>query len=755
MSSGLSHNHCPQELIRDLLAANRMEDKTTPVPGEEIITTTCASHCGGTCILRLHVRQGVVTRIDTDEGEEPQLRACLRGRAYRQRVYAPDRLLYPLKRTGKRGEGRFIRISWDEAIDTVASQITRVIQTYGPASILNLRLVGDSGSLHTPAQMDKVLALAGGFTTTWGISSYQGGMNAQQITYGTYYTSSTRDDLVNARLIILLGWDPAITVAGANTNWYLAQAREAGARIVAVDPRYTDSAATFAHQWIPIRPGTDGAMLLAMAYAMISEGLQNQKFLDVYTLGFEKFRDYVTGKEDGIPKTPVWAEAITGVPAKDIEDLARQYATIRPAALMAGIAPGRTAYGEQYHRIAITLAAMTGNIGVHGGDAAGRAWESGLGGYPYRALPSRLSVSNPVDGRAPVPPPGSPVWYRSSKVHWCDVPDFIEKGRAGGYPADCKLVCVANCSFVNSFPNINRIVRALKAENVEFIFIQEQFMTPTAKLADIILPTNTFLERNDIIRGYGLPFYGYARKAIEPIGESRSQNEIAALLAHRLDLSGWSDRTEEELLREITQNSDVPDFDRFRREGIYRLPRSEPYVPFKAQIEDPVKNPFPTPSGKIEIYSQQLGDLNDPWRPPLPRYIETWESPNDPLAARYPLQMISTHFKTRANAQFDNIHWLRELESQAIEINSSDARARNIKDGERVRVFNDRGQVIIPARVTERIMPGVVDLPHGAWYDPDPEGIDRGGCPNVLTRDAHSPGGSLPHNTALVQVEKA
>ena len=235
------------------------------VETEKVVTTVCASHCGGSCILKLHIKDGVITRIETDDAEEPQLRACLRGRAYRQRVYAPDRLLYPLKRISKRSQGKFERISWDEALDTIASEIIRIRDTYGPASILHLRMAGDTGHLHTASQMAKVLSLAGGFTGTWGVTSFAGGMYAQQATYGTHYTSNTRDDLVNSRLIIMWGWNPVNTITGVNTNWYLAQAKEAGARIVAVDPRYTGSAATFAHQWIPIRPGTDGAMLQAMA----------------------------------------------------------------------------------------------------------------------------------------------------------------------------------------------------------------------------------------------------------------------------------------------------------------------------------------------------------------------------------------------------------------------------------------------------------------------------------------------------------
>ncbi len=727
-----------------------------PESGEKVITTICASHCGGSCVLKVHVRDGAITRIETDDGEEPQLRACLKGRAYRQRVYAADRILYPLKRIGERGEGKFKRISWDEALDTVASEIIRVRDTYGPASILHLSLTGDWVELHNSMPWAKVLASAGGYTGTWGTISFGGGMYAQEATYGTYFGCNTRDDLVNSRLIIMWGWNPAVTVTGVNTGWYLAQAKEAGARIVAVDPKHTESAATFAHQWIPIRPGTDGAMLLAMAYVMIRENLQDQQFLDTYTIGFDKFKDYVLGEEDGIPKTPAWAETITGVPAATIEDLARQYAVTKPAALMAGISPGRTAYGEQYHRIAMTLAAMTGNIGIHGGDAATRAWESvsPLGGYPYK-VSHKFFADNPVDKLSPPPPKGSPVYYLASRIHRVQVPDFIEKGRAGGFPTDCKLAAIVNCSYANSFPNINRIVKALKSKKLEFIFIQEQFMTSTVKFADIVLPTNTFMERNDIVQGAGLAFYGYQKKAIESLGESKSHLEIATLLASRLGIPGFSEKTEEDRLRETLENSEVPDYEQFKQKGIYRINLPEPYVAFKKEIEDPTNNPFPTPSGKIEVYSQILADMNHPEIPPIPKYIETWESLNDPLTEKYPLQLISTHSKRRANAQFDSIPWLRELVTQAALLNSADAQARGIKDGDMVRVFNDRGEMVIPAKVTERIMPGVVDVPHGAWYNPDENGVDRGGCANVLTKDVVSPGGAMTYNTCLVQVQKA
>jgi anaerobic dimethyl sulfoxide reductase subunit A len=730
-----------------------VRNKSQSESGEKLVITTCASHCGGSCILKLHVKEGIIVRIETDDGEEPQLRACLRGRAYRQRVYAPDRLLYPMKRIGRRGEGKFEQISWDEALDIVAGEILRVRNTYGPSSILYLAMGGDVHNLHNTWLMAQVLALAGGFTASWAMTSYQGAVYAQQATYGTHYTSNTRDDLVNSRLIILWGWNPVSTICGVNTNWYLAQAKEVGAKIVAVDPRYTDSAATFAHQWIPIRPGTDGAMLAAMAYVMMKENLQNQPFLNNYTIGFDKFKDYVNGIEDGTVKTPVWAETITGVPASTTENLAREYATIKPAALMAGIAPGRTAYGEQYHRLAMTLAAMTSNIGIHGGDAAGRAWESVLGGYPYK-IRWGGRLSNPLDKQNPSPPKGSSPGYRAGRVHFCDVPDFIQKGKAGGYQADCKLISIVNCNYVNALPNVNRIVHALKSERVEFIFVLEQFMTPTARFCDIILPTNTFMERNDIVNGVGLPFYGYVHKAIESLGESKSHYEIATLLGSRLGLSAFSEKTEDSCLRDTVKNSEISNYEEFKQKNIYRIRLSEPYIGLQKQIKDPVNNPFPTPSGKIEIYSQQWADLNYAELPPIPKYLETWEGKNDPLISKYPFQLITTHFKRRANSQYDNIPWLTELEPHAILINSVDAQVRGISSGDMVRVFNDRGQIIIQAKVTERIMPGVVDVPQGAWYNPDENGVDIGGCANVLTKDTYSPGGSFPYNTCLVQVQK-
>ncbi len=718
-----------------------------------VVPTVCATHCGGACLLNVHVGDGRITRVETDNGREPQLRACMRGRALRQRVYSSDRVLFPLKRIGNRGEGKFVRITWDEALDTVAAKLKITRDAFGPEAILYLHAPGDQVCLNNNATMNRLLALAGGFSARYGTPSFQAGMFASFMNYGSLFCSNTRDDLLNSRLIVMWGWDPASTTTGTNTSFFLAGAKEAGARIVAVDPYFSDSAAVLAHKWISVKPGTDTAMLVAMAYVIIRENLQDQEFLDTYTVGFDRFREYVSGKEDGFPKTPAWAAAITGVSAGVIEELAREYAVVKPAALLAGVAPGRSAFGEEYHRAAITLAAMTGNVGIHGGDAAARAWESTQGGYPFglglgSAVPK---ARNPVEKTKPgdLKIPGSEKYPH---IHLTKVADAIIQGKKGGYPADYKLLFIASSNYLNSTPNTNKIISALKA--IDFTVVQEQYMTATAKYADIILPTTSFVERDDITLGVSLGYLGFQRKIIEPLGECKPQNEIAKELAARLGIHNYDNRTGEEPLKEVAKHLQIPDYEAFKAKGVHWIERSEPYVAFKKQIEDPENHPFPTPSGKIEIYSQRIADMKNPLLPPVPKYIETWESVNDSLAAKYPLQLVTKHAKRRANAQFDTVPWLKELIPQAVLINGRDAQARGIRDGDQVRVYNERGEMIIPAKVTERLMPGVAILPAGAWYAPDEKGIDRGGCANVLTRDEPSPGGAFPYNTVLIQIEK-
>ena len=443
---------------------------------EKTVITTCTHDCGGRCLLKAHVKDGVITRIETDDGAEPQLRACARGRAYRQRIYSPDRLAHPLKRIGERGEGRFERISWDEALDTVAGQLKRIKEAHGNSSIFHVSYSGNTGTmLHSQLAVVRLLTMFGGFTPTWGSASFWGNLFASEMTYGTLSTGNTRDDLPNARLIIMWGWNPAESIQITTTSYYMTLAKEAGVKVVAVDPRFTDSAAAFASQWIPIRPGTDTAMLIAMAYVMIRDNLQDQKFLDTNTIGFEQFKNYVMGASDGVQKTPDWAARITGVAAATIEQLATEYATTKPAKLLTLGAPGRTAFGEQFHRAAATLAAMTGNIGIYGGEAAG----FGLAPIGLQPLASAALLHGGKPGNLPegtTPKKG---------VHITKVWDAILKGTAGGYPADFKMVYTTNGNPVNQFMNSNKAVQALKS--LDFVVVHEQFMTATARYADIDL----------------------------------------------------------------------------------------------------------------------------------------------------------------------------------------------------------------------------------------------------------------------------
>ena len=722
----------------------------------ETIITSCSHDCGGRCILKVHVRGGKITAIETDDGEEPQLRACLRGRAYRQRVYAPDRLKYPMKRTGARGEGRFEKISWNEALDTVARELIRVKNTYGNASILLLGGSGSQAALHGVVAVEQLLAKFGGYTRTWSTPSFEGALFASMATYGTMTTGSAREDLLNSHMIIMWGWNPAVAIWDTNTALTLAKAKEKGIKVVSIDPRLTESTAVFATEWIPIRPGTDSAMLLAMAYVLIKHGLQDQKFLDNYTVGFDEFRGYVIGMEDGIPKTPIWAEKITGVPRATIERLAVEYATAKPAALIPGWGPARGAMGEQFSRAANTLIAMTGNVGKEGGYAGGfmRAFHSREMGMPR-------GVHNPVEQGTP---PRRNSLYKlrgaasptNARIHGVKVYDAILRGRTGDYPCDPKLAYIVACNFLNSYPNVNKGITAFKS--LEFIIIHEQRMTPTAKFADILLPVNTFMEREDVISPWlGSPYYLYMNRAIDPMYESKSDRDICAELAPRLGITDYREgRTDQEWLKIVAERTgDIPNFTDFKEKGVVKLKEGRPFVAFRGQIENPIDYPFLTLSGKIEIYCEHLAEMDDARIPPIAKYLPTPEGYDDPLSEKYPLQLLTTHHKPATHGTMEKIPWLDEVEPRRVWINSRDAEARGISDSDEVLIFNDRGRVLIQAKVTERIMPGVVSIGHGGWFDIDEQGIDRGGCANTLTPSEHSPGGAWATNTALVEVRKA
>jgi anaerobic dimethyl sulfoxide reductase subunit A len=739
----------------------------------KIINTGCCHDCGGRCVLRAHIRNGRIIRLETDNDEQPQLRACVRGRAYKQRVYSDERLKYPLRRVGQRGEGIFERISWDEALDEVASKIKEIKRNYGNSSILLVPGGGNQGMLHGVTPHALMLHQIGGYTRMWGAPSYEGDLFASMATYGTMMTGNAREDLLNSKLIIMWGWNPANTVWDPGTSFMISRAKEKGIKIYVIDPIFTDSAAVFADKWIPIRPGTDIAMLLAMAYVIITEKLHNQDFIEKYTVGFEKFKEYVLGEDNGLPKTPDWAESISTVPADLITDLSREYATAKPAALIAGWGPARTMFGEQYSRAANILCTITGNVGIDGGYASGfmRAYYSRerivTGGRkkvgpvkPEDAKPKKPRLQdNPVDFGAP---PRKDALYKlkggtnpaNTRIHWNDYYEAILQGRKGGYPTDIKMAYVVGTNRLNQYGNVNKGIKALKS--LDFIVAYEQFMTPTAQLADIVLPVNTFMERNDIaVPWLGSPYYIYLNKAIDSLYESKSDLEICKELSKKLGLEkSLLDLPEDQILRMFTApRKDIKSYNKMKRDGYYKVKVEEPFVAFKDEIEDPENNLFPTLSGKIEIYCEHIAEKNNPLMPPIPKYMSHDEHYDSPKAKKYPLQLITPHNKRRTHSSLYNLPWLEEVEPHTVWVNSINAEERNIHNGDIVDVFNERGRVRIPVKVTERIIPGVVCIYQGEWYNPNKEGIDLGGCANVLTSDGFSPGGAFPLNTNLVEIE--
>lgn len=723
--------------------------------GVKTVTTTCAYDCGGRCPLKVHVKDGVIVRVEPMEGERVR-KPCLKGRALRQMVYNPNRLKYPLKRVGARGEEKFERISWDEALDTVASELIKVKEKYGNSAILDVNSGGNQGVLHNQRTVYRLLNMFGGCTSCWCIVSFHGMIYASLVTYGTTVCGNSWDDLLNSRLIILWGFNPADTWFDGAAH-YLAEAKAAGIKIICVDPRFTDSAAAYARQWVPIYPATDIAMLTAMAYVVISENLQDQRFIDTYTVGFARYKDYVLGIEDGIPKTPAWAETITGVLAATIENLAREYATAKPAALLASWGPGRAFYGEQFHRATQVLAAITGNVGVHGGWAAGHqvAFES-TSPPSLRGMPTGR---NPIQAGWPqvkyqLTIPGAPN-ANSSRIHYADIWNGILQGKAGGYPADIRLLYVLQA---NPLSNVtaNNNLGAKAMEKLDFIVVHELLMTATARYADIVLPITSFLEKEDVIQAWLTgSHYTYLPKVIEPLYECKSDLQILTELAPRLGIENYNDKTDEEWVKWIVENSgNIPDHKEFKRKGIYEVRFDQPMVAFKKQIEDPENNPFPTASGKIEIYSQMLADMDNPELPPIPKYFDNAQSHSSPLAKKYPLQVVSVHFKRAVHFQFKDLPWLRDLVPYALWINTVDARTRGISDGDQVQVFNDRGIIQVAAKVTERIMSGVVMLSEAGQFAPDENGVDQGGGVNTLTTGHYTAGGAFSCNNILVEVKK-
>ena len=743
---------------------------------ERLVRVGCPAHnCGGRCLLIAHVQDGKITRLDTDDRPDtlaaPQLRACVRGRAYLRRQYHPDRLTQPLKRIGKRGDGKFTPIPWDEALDLVACEMQRVKDMYGNSALFVPYGTGSYNQLNGSQTARRLMNLFGGCLGIYNSYSWAAINTATPYVFGTLQTGNQRQDWLNSKYILMWGWNPAEMRDGTNSDYFVKLARENGARVVCIDPRHTLSAASLADEWIPIRPGTDAAMMTAMAYVMITEHLTDANFIRTHCVGFdrtqmprgcedaESYAEYVLGTRDCVAKSPEWAESITTVPRETIARIAREYATTKPAVLYQGYGMQRRAYGEQVVRAGCVLASITGNVGIPGG------WASGLANQvPDAPFWNLFPVGeNPIQATIPVF-----LWteavLRGTAMTSAD-------GIIGADHLDnnIKLIyAVASNVVINQHANVNRNARILQDESrVEFIVVQDQFMTPSARFADVILPACTQFETWGVEDGWK---YGdeviLMPQVVEPLGQTKSDYRICAEIAERLHIGeAYTEGRDERAWvawcldrYRATRFPDLPSLEEFERSniGVYARPVTTPAVAFEAFRADPESHPLDTPSGKIEIFSQRLFALDRLDEiPAVPKYVQEWESPFGPEAAEYPLQVMGHHTLHRVHSTHDNNDWLAEAFPQRVFMNPADAAARGIGDGDRVKVYNERGATIVPCRVTDRILPGVIDLPQGAWWSPDEAGIDRNGCVNVLTSERWTPlaFGTAQH-TAMAQVAK-
>ncbi|HYE91483.1 MAG TPA: molybdopterin dinucleotide binding domain-containing protein, partial [Terriglobales bacterium] len=443
------------------------------------------------------------------------------------------------------------------------------------------------------------------------------------------------------------------------------------------------------------------------------------------------YRSYLLGLSDGVRKSPEWAAPLCGIPAEKLRSLAIEYATSKPAALHCGYAPGRTINGEQFHRAAYALAAITGNIGIAGGNSG---------------------VSNGATGRGGIKSFSAGVNPAGARVASSMLADLLDRGKAGGYPADIKMIYSVCGNLFNQVPNVRKTIEA--AKKVEFIVAHEHFLTPTAQYADIVLPATTFWERNDMHTPWagGGHYVFYMKQAVTPTDECRNDLDICADLAKRLGIDGYNDKSEEQWLRELSEDV-IDDFETFRAQGLARLPAPEDAVAFAKQIRDPENHPFTTPSGKIEIYATRLAENQNLCGlgpiPPIPTWIP------DPPDPKHPLQLCSPKSRARTHSIHGNQPTLARADKDDVWINTVDAAARGVVNGQIVRVFNDRGSVLVPARVTDRIAPGVVSIKDGAWYRPNEDGADVSGCANVLTSDRAAPSGASTYNSNFVEIAPA
>ncbi len=684
-------------------------------------------------------------------------------------VHAASRIDRPYIRKGwlagrRRGHPRggdpFIPVSWDRVTRILAEETARVRAEHGPTAIFGGSYGWSSAGRfhHAKTQLQRFLGLGGGFTSSVHAYSYAAGQALMPHVLGTAEvvlgrTTDWQAIADNARLMLCFGGLAAknglVVSGGPGRHDYLPLMRRAvaaGVRLVSISPCRADTEADLGAEWVPIRPGTDTAMLLAMAWVLLSEGREDRGFLASHCVGWERLRPYILGEADGQPKTPDWAAAITGVPAPVIARLARDCAAA-PCMLTAAWSLQRADFGEQPFWMLAALAAMLGTIGRPGQGVAFGFGSSGGMGTPRRPLPAVASpvVRNPVPLTIPVARitemlerPGEVLQANGRDI---TLPDIRMVWWAGGNP-------------FHHHQDLNRLLRAWSRP--ETIVVQEPWWTALARHADIVLPATTTLERNDIASSGRDRFLRAMHQAIPPQGQARNDH---AMLADIADALGFRDRFTEQrdegawlrFLYEKWRRAcagmgfEAPDFDRFWAEGHLEAPAPAPeeaYTQFADFRADPAEHPLDTPSGKVELFSGTIAGFGYDDCPGHPVWIPPREWLGAARAKDYPLHLLTWQPATRLHGQMDPGRVAAADKVQGREpllMHPADAAARGLADGQVVRVFNDRGACLGGLRLDDRLLRGVAAMATGAWFDPLEPGVPGSLCvhgnPNVLTQD--------------------
>lgn len=680
-----------------------------------------------------------------------------------------------------RGQDPFVEVEWDQALDLVAGELARVREQHGNGAIFGGSYGWSSAGRfhHAQSQVHRFLNSIGGYVRhadTYSLGAARVLMPHIVAPMDQLFTSHTSWRVMarHTQLFVSLGGVPAknaqISSGGATEHAVptgLRRMAVAGVRFINISPVRDDIDTGGPVDWIPIRPGTDTALLLAVAHTLLAEGLHDRAFLASHCVGFERVAAYLRGESDGQAKTADWAAAITGIPATRIVQLAREMAAARTMINIAWSLQ-RAHHGEQPYWALITVASMLGQIGLPGGGfGVGYGTSNMIGNDNARfSGPTLPQGRNPVEAFIPVAritdmleQPGAAFDYNGQRHHY---PDIRLVYWAGGNP-------------FHHHQDLNRLHAAWQSKP-ETVVVHEQYWTPTAKLADIVLPATTALEREDIGYATRERYMVAMKKLIDPVGEARDDYRIFSALAGRLgasdifteghDTQAWLRLLyEQSRPRAAEAGVELPPFDAFWAKGLIDLAQPEAeLVLFERFRADPDRHPLATPSGRIELFSERIAGFGYDDCPGHACWMEPIEWLGSPKTQRHPLHLISDQPHTKLHSQLDHAAY-----SQANKINGrepltlsrTDAQARGLKAGDTVRVFNDRGACLAGLRISDALCPGVARLSTGAWFDPTnwlatgASNVEKHGNPNTLTPDigASRLSQGCIAQTCLVQVE--